>query len=256
MSEFESKVYLVTGGGQGIGKGIARCLLEKKGKVVIADADVEAGRETESEYSELGEIVFVQTDVSQEDSVRESIKKSVSALGRLDGLINNAGISSPGSAPLQDCSLEDWNRVIQVNLTGAFLCAKHAVGELKKTEGSIVNIASTRAHQSEPNTFAYSASKAGIVALTHALAVSLGPAIRVNCISPGWIEVGPWRKEKLRKEAKHRVEDQAQHPVGRVGRPEDIASMVAFLLSAEAGFITGQNFVVDGGMTKKMIYAE
>ncbi|MCA9441693.1 MAG: glucose 1-dehydrogenase [Candidatus Omnitrophica bacterium] len=256
MSEFEGKVYLVTGGGQGIGKGIARCLLESKGKVVIADADAEAGRETESEYSELGEIVFVETDVSQEDSVREVIDKTVSLGGRLDGLINNAGISSPGSAPLLDCSLEEWNRVIQVNLTGVFLCAKHAVDELKKTEGSIVNIASARALQSEPNTFAYSASKGGIVALTHALAVSLGPAVRVNCISPGWIEVGPWRKKKLRKEAVHSSEDMAQHPVGRVGHPEDIASMVAFLLSAEAGFITGQNFVVDGGMTKKMIYAE
>jgi NAD(P)-dependent dehydrogenase (short-subunit alcohol dehydrogenase family) len=112
---------------------------------------------------------------------------------------------------------------------------------------AIVNIASTRALQSEPNTEAYAASKGGIVALTHALAVSLGPAVRVNCISPGWIDV---RASQLSDQ------DHAQHPVGRVGKPLDIAKLVLFLLSEDAGFITGQNFVVDGGMTRKMIYEE
>ena len=151
--------------------------------------------------------------------------------------------------------LGDWNRVIATNLTGVFLCSKHAVPLLRPGKGAIVNIASTRALQSEPHTEAYSASKGGVVALTHALAVSLGPDIRVNCISPGWIAVDAWQKSANRRPPTMRPEDHAQHPVGRVGSPEDIAALVAWLISPQAGFVTGQNFVVDGGMTRKMIYA-
>jgi hypothetical protein len=117
-------------------------------------------------------------------------------------------------------------------------------------------VASTRAIQSEPDTEAYAAAKGGMVALTHALAVSLGPHVRVNCISPGWIEVSDWRKSSRRAEPKLREIDHIQHPVGRVGDPYDVAGLTAYLLSGEAGFITGQNFVVDGGMTRKMIYRE
>jgi hypothetical protein len=109
---------------------------------------------------------------------------------------------------------------------------------------------------SEANTEAYSASKGGIVALTHAMAVSLGPEVRVNCISPGWIEVSAWRKGRKRKKPALSEADHAQHPAGRVGTPEDIASLAAYLVSGEAGFITGANFVADGGMTRKMIYVE
>jgi NAD(P)-dependent dehydrogenase (short-subunit alcohol dehydrogenase family) len=122
--------------------------------------------------------------------------------------------------------------------------AKYAAPFLRQAKGAIVNIASTRAMMSEPDSEAYAASKGGVVALTHALAVSLGPDVRVNCISPGWIET--------RKDAKHSDADRAQHPAGRVGVPQDIAELAAYLISA--GFVTGQNVVVDGGMTKKMIY--
>jgi NAD(P)-dependent dehydrogenase (short-subunit alcohol dehydrogenase family) len=123
--------------------------------------------------------------------------------------------------------------------------AKHCAPHLRAARGAIVNIASTRALQSEPQTEAYAAAKGGLVALTHALAMSLGPRVRVNCISPGWIAHQPVRKK-----------DHAQHPVGRVGRDEDVAQMIAYLLSDAAGFVTGQNFVIDGGMTRKMIYAD
>jgi NAD(P)-dependent dehydrogenase (short-subunit alcohol dehydrogenase family) len=133
---------------------------------------------------------------------------------------------------------------------------KHAAPHLRRARGAIVNIASTRALQSEPNTEAYSASKGGLVALTHALAVSLGPDVRVNCVSPGWIDVSARRKRSRRKPEALRPEDRAQHPVGRVGTPEDVAELVAFLLSDAAGFITGQDFIADGGMTRKMIYIE
>jgi NAD(P)-dependent dehydrogenase (short-subunit alcohol dehydrogenase family) len=167
--------------------------------------------------------------------------------GRLDGLVNNAGIAHPEGGPVEQLALSAFARVIATNLTGVFLCVKHAVPELRKQRGAIVNIASTRALQSEPHTEAYAASKGGVVALTHALAVSLGPELRVNCISPGWIDV-------REQPAPLRSEDHAQHPVGRVGQPRDIASLTAFLLDETAGFITGQNFVVDGGMTRKMIY--
>jgi NAD(P)-dependent dehydrogenase (short-subunit alcohol dehydrogenase family) len=153
-------------------------------------------------------------------------------------------------------TLADWQRVIQTNLTGCFLTAKHAATFLRKARGAVINIASTRALQSEPHTEAYSASKGGVVALTHALAISLGPDIRVNCISPGWIAVQEWKKKKLRQVLNLTDLDHRQHPAGRVGTPDDIAAMVAYLISEKAGFITGQNFIIDGGMTRKMIYAD
>ena len=134
------------------------------------------------------------------------------------------------------------------------MCAKHAAPYLKESKGRIINIASTRALQSEPNTEAYSASKGGIVSLTHALAVSLGPEIKVNCISPGWIDVSLVKKKALARHEKHTKADHLQHPAGRIGTASDISNMVEYLFQPENDFITGQNFVIDGGMTKKMIY--
>ena len=244
------KVVIVTGGAQGIGKAIARHFLELGMGVVIADPDSEALEEVKRELGTLGTLVAVSDDVSSEPQVEHLIVCALQRFSRIDVVVNNAGIGI--NKPLEELSLEEWNRVLGVNLTGAFLLAKHAVPHLRKTKGSIINIASTRALQSE----AYSASKGGLVALTHALAVSLGPDVRVNSVSPGWIEVRDQRKKKAREKIKHRIEDFMQHPVGRVGIPEDVAHLVAYLCSSQAGFITGQNFVVDGGMTKKMIYAE
>jgi NAD(P)-dependent dehydrogenase (short-subunit alcohol dehydrogenase family) len=250
----KGKVALVTGGGQGLGKGIAMALLERGMRVVIAEADEEAGAETEQEYKAKGEIAFVATDVAREADVRRALDQAEARFGGLDALVNNAGINIV--KPLAELSLDEWRRVIDTNLTGALLFAKHAAPALKARNGAIVNIASTRALMSEPNTESYAASKGGIVALTHALAASLGPDIRVNCISPGWIDVSGWKKASTRKPAQLKPEDHAQHLAGRVGRPEDIASLAAYLIGPESGFITGANFIVDGGMTRKMIYAE
>jgi len=256
MESASPRVAIVTGGAQGIGKGIARCLLELGQQVVIADVDAEAGQETRQEYRGLGEIAFIETDVASEASVQRCVQRVVERHKRLDALVNNAGLARPPREPVEALSLEVWNRYLATNLTGCFLMTKHCVPHLRQARGAIVNIASTRAMQSEPHTEAYSATKGGLVALTHALAVSLGPEIRVNCISPGWIDVTEWKKRSARRPTDLRPEDHAQHPAGRVGTPGDVAALVAFLISDEAGFITGQNFIVDGGMTKKMIYVE
>ncbi len=248
----QGKVAVVTGGAQGIGKAIVKTFLERKCTVVIADGDWEAGEETAEEFAPLGKVRFFPTDVAIENEVREMVGQTVGHYGRLDILVNNAGIFRGGA--LERFPLDAWNRVIGVNLTGPFLCARHAAPHLKAKEGAIVNIASTRAFMSEPDTEAYAASKGGIVSLTHALAVSLGPAVRVNCISPGWIAVDAWEKTSRRREPELSAADHGQHPAGRVGKPEDIASLAAWLASPEAGFVTGANFVVDGGMTRKMIY--
>src|SRR4051795_1324229 len=233
--EYSQKAALVTGGARGIGNATAKFLAEHGYRVAVCDVkpsgDLESG------------IAFIRCDVSREPSVRACIRRVVQRFGRLDALVNNAGIASPENGPVEKLAIAQWNRRIGTNLTSVFLMAKHAAPHLRRARGAMVNIASTRALQSEPQTEAYAAAKGGMVALTHALAISLGPQVRVNCISPGWIahqRVGP--------------RDHAQHPVGRAGRDEDVAELIAFLLSQAAGFATGQNFVLDGGMTRKMIY--
>ncbi|EKE03785.1 MAG: hypothetical protein ACD_20C00151G0005 [uncultured bacterium] len=250
----ENKVAIVTGGGQGIGKAIAKRFLEDGLKVVIAEIDDEAGNETSQEFASLGNIKFIQTDVADENSVKNMINKTAQELGRIDILINNAGVFC--CKPIEALSLDEWNKVISINLTGAFLCAKYCAPHLKHSKGTIINISSTKAFMSEPDTAAYSASKGGIYSLTHALAINLGPDIRVNCISPGWIEVSEWKKKSVKHKPELTEIDHKQHPTGRVGTPEDISSMAAYLVSDQASFITGSNFIIDGGMTKKMIYAD
>lgn len=245
------KNIIVTGGAQGIGKIITKKILENGFCVSVFDIDKDAIFEFKEENNNKNLAFFV-TDVSDEKSVRDSIFQSAERFGNISGLINNAAIQI--DKPVTELTMEEWNRVIGTNLTGAFLCTKHGVEFLKKSKGSIINISSTRAFQSEPNTEAYSASKGGILALTHSLAISLGPEIRVNCISPGWIDVSGIKKKSRANQIELSKADHLQHPAGRVGKPEDIARMVLFLLDPKNDFITGQNFTIDGGMTKKMIY--
>ncbi len=245
------KNIIVTGGAQGIGRIVSEQLVKNGYKVSVFEKDEEAINEFKNEINSAT-IAFFQTDISDENEVKVSVAAAFEKFGNIGGLVNNAGIEANG--PMTELSLNDWNRVIGTNLTGAFLCSKHAVPFLKKSNGTIINISSTRAIQSEPDTEAYSASKGGILALTHAMAMSLGPEIRVNCISPGWIDVSGVKKKSKANPIELSEKDHQQHPAGRVGKATDISSMVVFLLNPENSFITGQNFIVDGGMTRKMIY--
>lgn len=221
---------IVTGGSGLIGAGLCAALSENGWDV--ASFDLKPGK---------GPAQHIECDLADEASVAAAFE----TLGwsEIDLLINNGGVADPVTGPLADLSLAEWRKVVDSHLTGAFLMCRAAIPRLKDG-GAIVNMASTRAFMSEPETEAYAASKGALVALTHALAISLGPKIRVNAIAPGWISDG----EDLRPV------DHRQHPVGRVGRPDDIAEAVLYL--ADAGFVTGQVLSVDGGMTRKMIYAE
>jgi len=252
----EHKTIVVTGSGAGIGRATVMHFVGLGWRVVGLDSDAEALAELRAALPE-DQHLPIECDVGQEAQVKTAFAQIAKWLGDapLTALVNNAGIADPYCGPLEGLALKDWQRWLDASLTAAFLCSRAALPLLRRQDGaSIVNISSTRAIMSEPDTFAYAAAKGGLDALTHALAVSLGPAIRVNAIRPGWIETGPWQKAAKREEPRHRKKDREQHPVGRVGKPEDIAEAVAWLIGA--GFVTGQAINVDGGMTAKMIYAE
>jgi len=249
------KVAIITGGAKGIGAAIGYKLGTKGYAVVIADIDEKAGLYRLDHFTESSiDAMFVKTDVSSEIDVSNLMDKVYEKYGRIHILVNNAGIGFSGKS-IEEQSLEEWKKVIDTNLTGVWLCSKYAVKYMKNTGGVIINIASTRAFQSEPNTEPYSASKGGIVALTHSLAVSLSKYnIRVISISPGWIDTSKWQVPPTAPSLSNL--DHKQHLTKRIGTPEDIASLVSFLASEEASWISGVNFVIDGGMTVKMIYID
>lgn len=247
--KFLNKVVVITGAGQGIGNVLALAYAIEGAIVVCIDKN-EAGLSQTKNMIEAkggkGHSFFVDlTDVEAIVRIFFEVRK---ILGKVDILINNAGLGMNKS--IFDLSIEEWDYVINTNLRGTFVCAREAARIMKSNGGgAIVNIASTRALMSEADTFPYSASKGGILALTHSLAISLGPDhIRVNTISPGWIETANY--DKLSRE------DHTQHPAGRVGTPQDIVRACFYLTDPDNDFVTGINLVVDGGMTKKMIYVE
>ncbi|PYI55424.1 glucose 1-dehydrogenase [Paenibacillus flagellatus] len=241
------QVAVVTGAGSGIGKAVSADFAARGYGVVVAELDAEAGERQAAAIREAGgSAIFVRTDVRREPDVVRLMEAAVEAYGTIDVLINNAGVSR--WKPVYELTADEWDDVLGTNLRGSFLCAREAAKVMRRGGGgAIIQIASTRAMMSEPHSEAYAASKGGIVALTHALAVSLGPdGIRVNCISPGWIETGDY--EALR-DVDHR-----QHPAGRVGTPEDVVRACRYFADPGNDFVTGTNLAIDGGMTRKMIY--
>lgn len=237
MPHDASRIALVTGGAHGIGAAMAARLARDGYQAIVADINASGAAPLGGRY--------VHCDVADEASVHSLLDSVRATEGRLDALVYNAGINV--RKPISALLLAEWSRVINTNLTSTFLLTRAAETLLRAAKGAVVTIASSRARMSEADTEAYAASKGGLVALTHALAISLGPDVRVNCISPGWI---------FTKGDPPRPEDHAFHPVGRVGAPEDVASLTAFLVGPESGFITGAEFVIDGGVTRKMIYPE
>ena len=238
----KTRVALVTGGGQGIGRGIALHLAANGCTVVIFDLDAEAAIETAHEAN--GRIVPLVGDVSDEAAVADLLAQIDRDFGRLDGLVNNAGIAGPFTGPLEELQLADWNRVLAVNLTGAFLLCKHAAPLLRQSRGAIVNIASTRALQSEAHTEAYSASKGGIVGMTLPLARDLAQwGVRVVTVAPG-LFMTPLMKQ-LPEPVQVSLAASIPFPK-RLGKPEEFASLAAHIVTNT--HLNGEVIRLDGAL--------
>lgn len=244
MSDLQ-RIVIVTGGSQNIGAAIVERFCQAGAKVICADLNP----------SSRDDVDFIQTDVSQETSVSELMSKLKQQYGRLDVLVNNAGICIEEN--LQDTSVEQWDKVMNINVRGVFLTTKHALGLMHESKGSpaIVNISSIEGLGANPLHSVYAASKAAVAAFTHNTALEYGPyGIRCNAVAPGWINT-PFNEELL-AQYPDRQEVDAQikslHPVGRLGVGEDVANTVFWLASSQAGFITGQEIVCDGGRLAKL----
>jgi len=231
-NEFENKVAVITGGANGIGRCAAEEFIKAGAKVVVIDKDP----------NPLPCDLYFCGDIADETTLIEFADKIKSEIGNVDYLINNACLGKGGI--LSGCRFEDFLYVQKVGVVAPYMLVKLLLPYFNPNAG-IVNISSTRFNMSQPDSESYTAAKGGITALTHALAVSLSGRARVNSISPGWIDTS---------DSAFSVEDNMQHPAGRIGKPIDIANMVLYLCSDAGSFITGENITVDGGMSKLMIY--
>jgi NAD(P)-dependent dehydrogenase (short-subunit alcohol dehydrogenase family) len=243
------KVALVTGGASGIGRATALTFAREGAKLVVADMNVDGGQQTVHMITENGgEATFLQVDVSNATEVQAMISKAVETYGRLDCAHNNAGISSGGQrAFTADYPEERWHQVIAINLTGVWLCMKYEIPQmLQQGGGTIVNTASVAGLVGLPYASAYVASKHGVVGLTRTAALEYAKSgIRVNCVCPGYIETP--MTEQGRNDPERMAHMLASEPIGRIGKPEEIAETVVWLCSDAASFVTGHTMTVDGG---------
>jgi 3(or 17)beta-hydroxysteroid dehydrogenase len=252
MDRVKGKVAIITGGGSGLGRADALLLAKERAKVVVTDIDQTKGKKVVEEIrNEGGEAIFIRHDVTSERDWSEVIEKTLAEFGKLDILVNNAGVAL--FKKIEDTSLEEWRRVMSINLDGVFLGTKYAIGAMKKSGGgSIVNMSSIGGIIGPPDGSAYSASKGAVRLFTKVAAIECSKAgynynIRVNSVHPGVIET-PMTEAAL-KDAPMRKRMEDWHPIGRFGKPEDVAYGVLYLASEESSFVTGAELVIDGGCT-------
>lgn len=249
--KLKDKVAVVTGAGLGIGKGVAQVFAREGAKVVVLNRTADNAQETVDEIkAEGGDAIVAECDVANEEQVKAAIALTIEHYGRLDLLVNNAGIGVYKS--VLDATSEEWDKCLAVNLKGVFLCSKYSIPHMQKVgKGVIINMSSVHAHATANGVAPYCASKGGITALTRNMAIDYGPTIRVNSIAPGWIWTPlienlfseyPDPQGMVKKVSERQV-------MKRMGTPEDVGYAAAFLCSDEASFITGTELFVDGGLT-------
>lgn len=248
---FERKVALITGGAKGIGLGIARAFAREGAVVALVDIDEASGHKVEQELAAQGTRArFFPCDVGQSQAIQSTVNAALRTFGRIDVLVNNAGTHNGGG--LEACSEEDWDFLINTNLRSAFLLTKYALPALKESRGSVINMGSMVGLVGQKDAVAYVASKGGLIAMTKALALDLGPyGIRVNAICPGFVRtplLDSWIKTQP-DPVSIRSEVDGMHPLGRIAEPEEIGYAALHLASAEAGFTTGVALPVEGGVT-------
>jgi len=242
-------VTLVTGGAQGIGRAVAQRALAEGARVALLDLDAERG---EAAARGLGpEVRFAAADITREADVVEAVGGLAAALGPIRALVNNAGRNAYGNA--EEMAEAEWDEVFAVDLKGAWLCAKHVLpGMVAAGGGAIVNVASIHARMTVAGMFPYAAAKSGLVGLTRSLALDYGPrGVRVNALSPGYTRTRLVEEYLERQPPGARDRVLEVHPLGRIGEPAEIAAVACFLLSAEASFVTGAEWAVDGGLSAR-----
>jgi NAD(P)-dependent dehydrogenase (short-subunit alcohol dehydrogenase family) len=246
----KDRIFVITGGALGIGRCLVETFAGAGARVAFIDMNNEAGRELEARLVRKGaDILFFNGDIGEERVLEKFADSVVKRYGSVDYLVNNACLSRRGL--VSGCSFDDFNYVLRVGVSAPYLLTGLFLPHFSK-DAAVVNITSSRAFMSQPDTESYTAAKGGLTALTHAMAVSLSGRVRVNAIAPGWIDTGSYHDENYIPG--HSAADMEQHPSGRIGEPADIARAVLFLCDERNGFINGETITIDGGMTKLMIY--